>query len=184
MASTTTDLARARPTRPGPGLLHEIRRNIWPYVFISPFFLMFAVFGLFPYVYAFYLSFLDWDGISPQRFIGLGNYAELLRDDVWWKSLWNSVWLLVVTSINLVIALVLAFLLNSGLIRFKEFWRTAYFTPIVANAVAVTMVFSTLFGLRYGMLNWLLSLVGLGPIDWLGTAVWVKPAIAMVVICR
>jgi ABC-type sugar transport system permease subunit len=183
MASTTADLTQARRA-PQRGLGHEIRRNIWPYIFISPFFILFAIFGLFPYLYAFALSFADWDGISPIKWVGLANYQQLLTDPVWWQSLYNSVWLLVVTSLNLVIALVLAFILNSGLVRFKEVYRTAFFTPIVASSVAVSMVFASLFGLNYGLLNWVLSLVGLPRVDWLGTAIWVKPAIALVVIWR
>src|ERR687886_100997 len=184
MASTTVDLAQGRTERHGRGTWYEMRRNIWPYIFISPFFILFAIFGLFPYLYAFALSFADWDGISPIKWVGLANYQQLLTDPVWWQSLYNSVWLLVVTSLNLVIALVLAFILNSGLVRFKEVYRTAFFTPIVASSVAVSMVFVSLFGLNYGLLNWVLSLVGIPPIDWLGTAIWVKPAIALVVIWR
>jgi cellobiose transport system permease protein len=183
MASTTADLTQARRA-PRRGLGHEIRRNIWPYIFISPFFILFAIFGLFPYLYAFVLSFAEWDGISPIKWIGLDNYRMLLTDPIWWQSLYNSVWLLVVTSLNLVIALVLAFILNSGLVRFKDVYRTAFFTPIVASSVAVSMVFVSLFGLNYGLLNWVLSLVGIPPVDWLGTAIWVKPAIALVVIWR
>lgn len=184
MATGTADLRRVGKTTHGPGTLHEMRRNIWPYVFISPFFILFAVFGLFPYAFAFYLSFVEWDGISPRQWVGLANYRELLFDDLWWKSVYNSIWLFVVTSLNLVIALVLAFILNSGLVRFKEVYRTAYFTPIVASSVAVAMIFSSLFGLKYGTLNYVLGLVGLGPIDWLGSAQWIKPSIALVVIWR
>jgi len=161
-----------------------MRRNIWPYVFIAPFFISFAIFGLFPYLYAFYLSFTEWDGIGPREWVGLENYQLLMRDDLWWKSLYNSMWLFVVTSLNLVIALVLAFVLNSGLVRFKEAFRAAYFMPIVASSVAVAVIFQTLFGEKYGTLNWILGLVGFGPIDWLGESGWVKPSIALVVIWR
>lgn len=184
MASTTADVVRAGRRGQGRGTLHEMRQNIWPYIFISPFFILFAIFGLFPYLYAFYLSFLDWDGISPAKWVGLANYVELIRDDLWWKSLYNSIWLLIVTSLNLVIALILAFILNSGLVRFKEVYRTAYFTPIVASSIAVSMIFTSLFGLNYGILNWILKSIGLQPIDWLGSAFWIKPAIASVVIWR
>ncbi len=184
MASTrTAGLAGARSVQ-RRGTLHEIRRNIWPYIFISPFFILFIIFGLFPYLYAFYLSFNEWDGISEMRWVGLDNYRMLLTDDLWWKSLYNSIWLMVVTALNLVIALVLAFMLNSGFVKFKEAYRTAYFTPIVASSVAVAMIFGGMFGLRYGLLNYFLSLIGLGPVDWLGSALWIKPAIALVVIWR
>jgi ABC-type sugar transport system permease subunit len=169
------------------GTRYEARRNIWAYVFISPFFILFAIFGLFPYIYAFYLSFVDWDGIGgpgTQKWVGLSNYSTLLQDGFWWKSLYNSIWLFVVTSLNLLIALVLSFILNSGLVRFKEVFRAAFFAPIVASSVAVAVIFTTLFGERYGTINWLLSLVGIAPIDWLTSARWIKPAIATVVIWR
>jgi ABC-type sugar transport system permease subunit len=177
------DAPRSRPVN-SPSLLHRMGRSFWAYVFISPFFILFAIFGLFPYGYAFLLSFQEWDGISPARWVGLENYQFLLRDDIWWIALRNSVWLLVFTSLNLVIALVLAFILNSGLVRFKEVFRTAFFMPIVASSVAIALVFTTLFGLNYGLLNYALGLVGIAPIDWLQDPAWAKPAIALVVIWR
>jgi ABC-type sugar transport system permease subunit len=184
MASTSVGLGQERGRVRRGGTLHEMRRNIWPYIFISPFFILFIIFGMFPYLYAFYLSFHDWDGISPMVWVGLANYSELLGDDLWWKSLYNSIWLLIVTNLNLVIALTLAYILNSGLVRFKEVYRTLYFTPIVASSIAVAMIFNSMFGLNYGMLNFVLTSVGMQPIDWLGSATWIKPSIALVVIWR
>ncbi|MBA2362259.1 MAG: sugar ABC transporter permease [Chloroflexia bacterium] len=184
MASTTLESGGSRRRR---GTMYEMRRNVWAYAFIAPFFLLFAIFGLFPYLYAFYLSFVTWDGIggpASQQWVGLENYQQLARDDVFRKSLYNSIWLFVVTSLNLVIALLLAFILNSGLVRFKEFYRAAFFAPIVASSVAIAIIFSTLFGERYGALNYVTGLVGIAPVDWLGSAAWIKPAIALVVIWR
>jgi len=145
---------------------------------------LFIIFKLFPYLYAFFLSFNQWDGISPMQWVGLSNYQRLMNDTVWWQSVGNSVWLLVATSVNLVLALALAFILNSGLVRFKEFYRAAFFAPIVASSVAVALLFTALFGLHYGILNYVLGWVGIGPIDWLGDPHWVKPSIALVVIWR
>lgn len=163
---------------------HQVWRNPWPYLFISPFFILFAVFGLFPYLYAFYLSFTSWNGIGAQHWIGLDNYRQLLSDSLWWKLVYNSVWLMVAASLNLLVALVLAFILNSGLIRAKEAYRTAFFMPVVASSVAVAMIFTTLFGFRYGTLNYLLGLLGITRVDWLKDPHWIKPAIAVVVIRR
>lgn len=183
MASTSVPARSAGRVR-DRGTLHQMRRNFWPYIFISPFFILFAIFGLFPYLYAFFLSFVQWDGLSPMKWVGLANYRQLMIDDLWWKSLGNSVWLLVVTTFNLVIALALAFIINSGLVRLKEVFRTAYFMPIVASSVAISMIFFTLFGLNYGVLNYVLTSIGLSRVDWLADPNWVKPSIALVVIWR
>jgi len=184
MTSTAVKVGRSRHKVSGKGVLVDMRRAFWPYLFISPFFILFIIFGLFPYLYAFWLSFNQWDGISPQKWVGLLNYQRLLHDQVWWQSVYNSIWLLVAISVNLVIALMLAFILNSGLVKFKEIYRAAFFMPIVASSVAIAMIFTTLFGAHYGMLNYVLSLVRLGPVDWLGNPSWVKPSIALVVIWR
>ncbi len=162
----------------------QIRRMPWPYLFITPFFLLFGIFELYPYVYAFFLSFQDWDGIGQAKWVGLDNYSRLAEDGVWWKSLYNSVWLTLASLLNLVIALVLAFLLNSGLVRMRQLFRVAYFLPVVASSVAVALVFTTMYGSQYGTYNYLLSFFGLGPVDWLGNAAAIKPAIANVVIWR
>lgn len=179
-------IGAARPAERGNerSLGQQMRRSIWPYIFISPFFILFTIFGLFPYLYSFYLSFLQWDAISPARWVGLDNYAFLFQDEIFGKAMYNTIWLMVVTLINLAIALVLAFVINSGLVRFKEFWRAAFFLPIVASSVAISIIFVTLFGLNYGVLNFLLGRIGIGPIDWLQDPKWIKPAIALVVIWR
>jgi cellobiose transport system permease protein len=185
MAAPAVGQQWARPAPSGRGrLARGVRQHFWPYLFISPFFVLFAVFGLFPYLYAFFLSFNEWNGISPMEWVGLENYRRLLSDDVWWKSVYNSVWLMVAASLNLVIALVLAFILNSGLVRFKEAYRTAFFVPVIASSVAVAMIFTTLFGYRYGTLNYLLGFVGVDKIDWLKDPTWIKPAIGLVVVWR
>lgn len=116
--------------------------------------------------------------------VGIENYRTLLSDDIWWKSVYNSVWLMIASSLNLVIALVLAFILNSGLVRMREGYRAAFFLPVIASSVAVSMIFVSLFGFRYGTLNYLLGTVGIDRIDWLKDATWIKPAIGMVAIWR
>jgi ABC-type sugar transport system permease subunit len=161
----------------------DVRRNLWPYVFISPFYLLYAVFGIFPLLYGLWLSFHTWDGISPMEWVGAENYSTLLFDDIWWKTIYNTVWLFFGATVpQLTIALILAFIINTPYIRGKDIFRAAYFMPIVASAVAVALIFNSLFGERYGILNHALSYVGLGPIDWLGSRHWLKPSIALVTI--
>ena len=161
----------------------EIKRNVWAYVFISPFYILYTVFGIFPLLYGLWLSFHVWDGISPMRWVGAENYSRLLFDDIWWKAVYNTIWLFFAATVpQLLLALLLAFIINMPSLRGKDFFRAAYFMPIVASAVAVSLIFGSLFGQRYGILNYVLGFVGLGPIDWLGSAKWLKPSIAIVTI--
>lgn len=162
----------------------EAKRNVWAYVFVAPFFFLYSIFGLFQLVYGMWLSFHQWDGISPMKWVGFLNYIKLFTvDDVWWQAIYNTIWLFVGATIpQLLLAMILAFIINSGYIRFKDFFRAAYFMPFVASAVAVGILFSSLFGLQYGMFNYFLSFFGVEKIDWLGSALWLKPSIVLVTV--
>jgi len=181
-----TQLATAVPRRRSVSLWREMRRNWVAYAYIAPFFILFAIFGAFPILFSLYLSFQQWNGISPIQFVGLENYARLLADRLFWLSLWNTVFIGVIAHIPILFgALVLAFIVNSSLIRWKQFYRAAYFLPVVTAPVAVALVFGTLYGVRFGLINWVLTTVGLPAIDWWGgTGQWIKPAIIILFIWR
>lgn len=177
-AITPTADVRAQVRRAS---MREMRKNGWAYVFISPFYLLYGVFGIFPLIYGFWLSLHNWDGISGMEWVGLENYITLLQDDIWWKTIYNTLWLFFVSTVpQLVLAFVLAYIVNSTYIKGKDVLRAAYFMPIVASAVAVALIWTSLFGERYGLLNYALSFVGVKPIDWLGNAKWLKPSMAIV----
>ncbi|HMO59325.1 MAG TPA: sugar ABC transporter permease [Roseiflexaceae bacterium] len=164
-------------------MFKEAKRNAWAYVFISPFYLLYAVFGMFPLAYGIWLSFHKWDGISPMQWVGLANYTKLLLDDIWWYSIYNTVWLFFAATVpQIILALILAFIINSNYIKGKDLFRAAYFMPIVASSVAVSLLFVSLFGQRYGLLNYFTSMVGLPQIDWLGDRNWLKPSMAIVIV--
>lgn len=167
-------------------LWREIRRNWVAYVYISPFYILFAIFGAFPILFSLFLSFQQWNGISPMQWVGLQNYIRLFQDRLFWVALGNTVYIGIVAHIPMLIsALLLAFLINSGLVRYKDFFRTAYFLPIVTSSVAVSLIFSTLYGVRFGLFNWLLTQIGLPAIDWWGgKGEWIKPAIIILFIWR
>jgi cellobiose transport system permease protein len=167
-------------------LWHEIRRNWVAYVYISPFYILFLIFGAFPILFSFYLSFQRWNGISPIQWVGLENYMRLFQDRLFWLALKNTLWIGIVAHIPMLIgALILAFIINSPLVRYKDFYRTAYFLPVVTSSVAVALVFGTLYGVRFGLVNWVLTELGLKPIDWWGgKGEWIKPAIIFLFIWR
>lgn len=181
--ATTTLSASERRAQDRRVALKEARRNVWAYAFISPFYLLYAVFGIFPLLYGLWLSFHTWDGISPMKWSGLANYVKLFTDDIWWYSVYNTVWLFFVATVpQLTLALVVAFIINTPYIRGKDFFRAAYFSPIVASSVAVSLIFISLFGERYGMINFFLTSLGFQRVDWMGSRDWIKPAIALVTI--
>ena len=149
-------------------------KKIWKeykvaYVYIAPFFILFAIFGLFPIVYGFYLSFFRWDGLSSMHFIGLENYINTFKDVLFWKALKNTLVIGIIAHIPILLGgLTLAFILNSKLVKGENIFKTIYFMPMVTSSVAISIVFQQMFGNNYGIINWLVTLIGGEKINWLG----------------
>ncbi len=162
-------------------LWKEIKRNRVAYAYISPFYILFLLFGAFPILYAFYLSFHQWDGMDDKVFVGLGNYKQLFSDPIFWKAVYNTLFIGIIAHIPMLLfALFIAFVINSGMIKLKELFRTIYFLPVITSSVAISLVFLTLYGVRAGLINYALTLIGIPPIDWWGgNGQWVKPAIIL-----
>lgn len=109
------------------------RENLPLYLAVSPFYILFAVFGLFPILFSIYLSFQDWDGIGEMTFVGLSQYQILMNDPQFWKSISNTFIIWFISTVPMLfLALVIAFLLNQN-IRFRGAYRIAYFIPNVTS---------------------------------------------------
>ena len=145
------------------GVLSTLYQNRVAYVYIAPFYILFLIFNLFPMLAGFLLSFFRWDGLGEMHFLGLQNYGNLFNDPLFWKALWNTLFIGIIAHIP-----ILAYILNSKLVKFNNVFKTIYFMPMVTSAVAVTIIFSNMFGYNYGLLNWFLSLFGEPPTNWLG----------------
>lgn len=160
-------------------LWRQIKKNKVAYVYIAPFFILFAIFGIFPIISGFVISFFSWDGIGDMNFIGLRNYQRLLTDPMFWKALKNTLFIGVIAHIFILGGgLSLAYILNSKLVKYKNIFKTIYFLPMVTSAVAVAIVFQSLFGKNAGLINFLLQLIGYDRIDWWGgTGNFIKIAI-------
>ncbi|GGW85808.1 carbohydrate ABC transporter permease [Streptomyces lomondensis] len=158
-------------------------RYLPPLLAISPFYVLFAVFGAFPVVFSMYLSFQDWDGIGDMRFVGLKQYGWLLQDSVFWHSVLNTfeIWFLSTVPM-LFLALVLAFLLHSQ-VRFAGAYRVAYFIPNVTSMVAMTIVFGSVFA-QAGLANSVLRAVGLDGVGWLSSEWGIKSSVSLMIIWR
>ncbi|MEN0642205.1 sugar ABC transporter permease [Alkalicoccobacillus gibsonii] len=159
--------------------------HISAYLYISPFFLLFAVFGVFPILFTAYISFHKWDILGTKEFVGFTNYQWLLTDPLFWKALGNTMSIWVMSTIpQLALALVLAFVLNQALLKGRHFFRLAVFLPNITSVVAVAIVFDAIFGQHYGIINYLLSLVGVEPINWKASVLGTHVAISSMVIWR
>lgn len=166
-------------------LFASIRANRMIYLLISPFFILYAIFGLYPILYSLILSFHKWSGSSTMEFAGLTNYRYLLQDAVFLKSVVNTLIIWCINTIPMVaLALVFAFLLNSATLKWKAGFRAIYFLPNVTSTVAVAMVFATLFANNYGLVNFALTKLGLNIVHWLYIPFWIRFVIASVVTWR
>ena len=169
-----------------------------PYVFLSPFVILFAVFGVFPLVFSLYLAFQAWEptsGLAAMEFVGLDNFAFALRDEWFWKSLKNTGWLAVASGApQHLVAIPLAYFIHSSFKTLRNGVVGAYFMPYITSTVAIAILFSSLFSTDYGLVNVgirvlgqvpvLGSLMPANPVDWLNDPDRIKPAIAMIVFWR
>ena len=156
-----------RPRLPLRARLGALDVKASPYLYIAPFFILFALVGLFPLVYTFVVSINDWDLLSgPGDWVGLENYAAELADPYFWNSLFNTFSIFLLSAIpQLVAATFIAAILDQNL-RAKTFWRMGVLLPYVVTPVAVTLIFSSAFDEKYGLINNLLQTLNLDPVAW------------------
>lgn len=138
-----------------------------PYLFVSPYFLLFGAFGLFPVLFTFWISLHDWGLLSgKQEFVGLDNYAFLLSDEKFWNALANTLGIFFLAIVpQLILALLLADTLNRS-IRLRGFFRVGIIIPYVTSIAAMAIIFGQLFGREFGLINYGLETLGMGGIDW------------------
>ncbi|MBU3863095.1 sugar ABC transporter permease [Streptomyces sp. 4503] len=149
------------------------------YLAISPFYLLFLCFGLIPVGFSLYLSFHRWDGLGSMEYAGLSQYRYLLSDAQFWNSLTNTLIIWAIATLPMLfIALVTAVMLNSA-VRFKNFYRFAYFLPNVTSVVAVAIIFTSIFSTNFGLANAVLQGLGLDQVAWLNTDWGIKISIAV-----
>lgn len=164
----------------------KLHDGITGYLFISPFFILFSIFGVYPLIFTAYLSLHKWDILGTKEYIGFSNYQSLFTNDpLFWKSVGNTFSIWVMSTIpQLMLALVLAFLLNQAFLKAKGLFRLAIFMPNITSVVAVAIIFSAMFGTNYGVINYGLTLFGIDPIDWSGSYLGTQVAISAMVMWR
>lgn len=161
--------------------------GVW---FVAPAVALILVFFGVPVVVALVLSATDFDiyaigNLGNLRFVGVDNYVQLFRDERFWTALRNTCYFVVAGGpLSVAVSLGAALLLNHRLLRGRDLFRTALFLPVVTTLVAVAVVWRYLYHPRHGLLNQLLAVVGIGPIDWLGDPVWAMPAIILLAVWK
>ncbi len=166
-----------------PSLWQQIKKARWAYAFIAPFYILFAIFGLYPMVLSVFLSFTRWKGVGPMEFAGLVNYALIPKDKIFWQSMGNGVIIfLLYVPLMVFLALALAVILNSGRVKGFRLFRTLIFLPFVTNMVAAGFAFRIMLEKQNGLFNILLGLVGLPAIPWLESVWWARISLSLLVI--
>ncbi|TAA60828.1 carbohydrate ABC transporter permease [Shinella sp. JR1-6] len=153
-------------------------RHLTAYLFISPWILGFLFFTLGPLLFSLTMSFHDWPVVGERTFIGFDNYRTMLFDDPqFWESLWITVkFAAIYVPFNIVMSFLVALMLHHANFA-SGFFRTAFYLPSVISGVALVTIWSWIYSREYGLLNFMLSLVGVDGPNWLG-----EPGLAIVAI--
>src|SRR5687767_14418856 len=158
--------------------------------FVAPALIVIGTFFFLPVLAALAMSLTDFDlysllDIGNLRFVGLENYWRLLHEPLFWKTLGNTFYFVILgVPLSIGTSLGAALLVNARVARFRNVYRTIYFAPVVTTLVAVAVVWRYIFHTRYGFLNYALDWVGLGPIDWMGDPNWAMPAIVIMAVWK
>jgi multiple sugar transport system permease protein len=158
--------------------------------FAAPALIVIGTFFFLPVLAALGMSLTDFDlyslnDIDNLRFVGVENYWRLLHERMFWKSLGNTFYFVLLgVPLSIGTSLGAALLVNSKVARFRHVYRTIYFAPVVTTLVAVAVVWRYIFHTRYGFLNYALDSVGLGQVDWMGDPRWAMPAIVIMAVWK
>lgn len=159
---------------------YQKKQQIAPYFFVAPYLLVFLMFSLFPIIYTFYISLVDWSGISKPEFIGFANYLGLVKDKRFWHALVNNFqFVILILPIQLSISFLIALLLNHKLMVCKKGFRILSFLPYLTTPVALGVIFGILFDSHSGQINTLIQALGGSAVAWT-TKPW--PAKIMIVL--
>ena len=164
---TAPTLPQTEIDRKGRGWYKRNEIAVTPWLFLAPAILFFAVYVILPIFQSINISFYDWDGLGEARWIGLGNYIELADDGAFEVSLWNNLKWLLFYLLAIPFGLFIALFLNQTVTGIR-IYKSLFFFPFVLSQVVVGLVFSWFYLPNEGLLNGVLGLVGLGPINVLG----------------
>jgi multiple sugar transport system permease protein len=158
----------------------DLRSLLVGLLFISPWLVGFFLFLVYPVVANFYLGMTQYSGFGPPQWIGFQNYVELVRDPLFWKSLSNTLYYVILAvPLGVFVAIALAMAMNQK-VREVAVYRMLLYLPSIAPVFALSMMLIWLLNPRYGLFNYLLGLLHIPAINWLGDSHWSKLAIVLI----
>jgi len=170
--------SREMPTRAAFVRRKSTRQGVLIWCFLAPSLLIFLLYRILPLVWNLVLSFEAWSPLRPAVWVGLDNYDEMLTDDVFWQSLWNTVYIIASAPVGSAMALALALLVNSD-IRGRDVYRTLIFLSYPLMTVAVAIIWRWMYDERVGLLNYVARALHLTdtPIPFLNSFTWALPSV-------
>ncbi len=173
----------------------SLASRVWQYryfyLFVSPFFILFAIFGLYPLIFSLYLSTVQWDGLTDPRFVGLQNFGTLFQDQQFYRAIWNTILIGVIHFPPMfILSFLFAVILNQQWVKLRAFWRACVFIPCITPMVVIAFVFLILFDNETGMINFMFSpLLKLFDaefkgIPWLQNGWWAKITVSILLVWR
>jgi multiple sugar transport system permease protein len=165
--------------RAGRARLRLKRGSLSPFLYLAPFLLFFIVFEIYPIFQGLYVSLTRWDLATPPRFIGLANYAGLLKDTLFWTALRNtSLFVALNAPLAVVVPLSLALLVNEP-IHGRAIFRSAFSTPLMISVATVGVLWQWFYNPAFCLINYYLGLVGLPGQNWLSQTGWAMIAVVV-----
>ncbi|MBW7474808.1 sugar ABC transporter permease [Paenibacillus oenotherae] len=151
-----------------------------PYLLLAPTLILFSIFYVYPIIYSVLLSFQT-RVRGEYVFAGLKNYSRMIQDPIFYKALGNSMIILVIqVPLMLTLAVLMAVALNSSFLKLKGLFRIGFFSPVLTSLVAASVIFMLLLNKDYGLLNYVLTSIGLKPIGWLSDGYW--PLVTLIIV--
>ncbi|HET9439403.1 MAG TPA: sugar ABC transporter permease [Longimicrobiales bacterium] len=169
---------------------NRFENNTRAWYFVAPALVLIGVFFFLPVAASLLLSITDFDiyAIADRantRFVGLRNYTDLFGNSVFWAAVRNTFYFALVGGpLTVAVSLAAALLVNARVVKYKSLFRTIFFVPFVTTLVAVAIVWKYLYHPQYGLLNYVLSWFGIGPVSWLGDAKWAMPSIILMAVWK
>ncbi|MFS0836539.1 carbohydrate ABC transporter permease [Paenibacillus sp. 1P03SA] len=184
MNDTVSGKAYAKAQTPARKLRPLDQEGKWGLLLVSPYLIHFIVFVAGPLIASLYFSFSQYDMMNPPKWTGLDNYGRLLGDELFWKSLWNTLYFAVLfVPAQTILALILAVVLNQKLKGLKLF-RMAHFIPVISSWTVILYVSDAIFNPRFGFANSILASLGLDPQRWLQDGKLVIPLLVLIAVWK